>query len=238
MRAALGLYSLVLPLVLLGGSLTGSAPLGIMAVQWLCIAAPVVVLARVEGGLGTLRVTTRFAPGALAGAVLVGLSAWLVIVQLVVPVQEAIAPMPQELVRQLEEATTPDAAFILVLLAFVVTPAICEELLCRGALLHAFLPRLGPTRAVLLSSLLFALLHLSFYRLLPTLLLGVLFAVITLRSGSVVPAMVAHALNNLSVVLVGHLPALRAALEAQPLPATGVAVGALTFGLWLATRKR
>jgi sodium transport system permease protein len=85
--------------------------------------------------------------------------------------------------------------FYVVFLLFAVTPAICEELLFRGLLLSG-LRKLGPTAAVALSALLFGLAHASVYRLLPTAFLGVVIGVTRLRTRSILPGMIIHALNN------------------------------------------
>lgn len=89
----------------------------------------------------------------------------------------------------------------LLLLCLAVAPAICEELLCRGTLLAGLRRGLGPVGAVLISSFLFAVLHLSPYRFLPQFSAGVILALLTLRSGSLVPAMLLHALHNTGMVL-------------------------------------
>jgi membrane protease YdiL (CAAX protease family) len=93
----------------------------------------------------------------------------------------------------------------LVLLAAAVTPAICEELLCRGPVLAGLRRALGPTGAVIISALLFAALHQSPFRFVPQALLGVMLAVLTLRTGSVAPAMVVHALHNGALVVAASL---------------------------------
>ena len=51
----------------------------------------------------------------------------------------------------------------------------------------------------------FGLFHIDVYRLLPTALLGVMLSFITWRSGSLLPAIAAHFLNNAVLVLLGHL---------------------------------
>lgn len=245
MAAAIAVYVLCLGLTLVGGSLVGGSLGGITALEWVALALPVWVTARAAGRpsgrsagevLGVKIVHGR----ALAGATLVGISAWLVLVNLVLPLQEKVAPMPPELVRALEAVATPDAPLALTLAALALTPAICEELLCRGLLLGALLPRVGRAGAVLIAAALFAALHLSPYRFVPTFVLGVFFGAMTIGSGSVVPAMIAHALNNGAIVLMGHPAgaALRDALDARPAAATAGGVLVLTIGLALAVPKR
>jgi membrane protease YdiL (CAAX protease family) len=89
----------------------------------------------------------------------------------------------------------------LVILCIAVAPGICEELLCRGTLLSGLRRGLGPAGAVLISSFLFAVLHLSPYRFLPQFAVGVVLALLALRSGSILPGMMVHTLHNAGAVL-------------------------------------
>lgn len=71
-----------------------------------------------------------------------------------------------------------------------------EELLFRGALYRAFRERMGPGRAIVASAFLFAVVHADPAMLLPLFTLGVIFAWLTERSGSLVPSMLAHSFWN------------------------------------------
>ena len=82
------------------------------------------------------------------------------------------------------------------LLATVVVAPILEEALFRGVILRGFLLRYTPLRAVLLSALLFALLHANPWQLLGPFAIGVLLGWLVYRTRSLVTAMLAHALTN------------------------------------------
>ncbi len=116
--------------------------------------------------------------------------------------QTAHFPMPTdagglvELQRQLEALPV----WALVLLVGI-SPGITEELLFRGALLSGMRRDLSPVKVVLWQALLFAAAHGSVHRALPTALLGALFALVTLRTRSLFPAVVLHAVYNSIVVL-------------------------------------
>jgi ABC-2 type transport system permease protein/sodium transport system permease protein len=90
---------------------------------------------------------------------------------------------------------------VFVLFVFAITPAVCEEFFFRGFVLGS-LNRLSTVMAVVVSSLLFGLMHvltsnvLMVERFLPTALIGVLLAVIALRTGSIWPGMIFHAIHN------------------------------------------
>ena len=228
-KDALALYVFaVLGLLTVGGPLAGYGLAGLAASELLLIGLPAVVLARVRGDrLGW----TRPRGLQLLGAALVGASAWAFLVAAVLPLQERIAPTPPQLEKALAQAAS--GPIWAVLLAVALVPAVCEELLCRGAIAFAIRRRAGAPLAILASAALFAVLHGSPYRLVPTFLLGVAFGAIALSTGSVVPTMIAHALNNAAIVLVSDAPVVGDAIEAHPWPVAGVAVTSLTMGLSL-----
>lgn len=74
-------------------------------------------------------------------------------------------------------------------------PAICEEWAFRGFVLSGAL-RLPPARAALLTGILFAGMHLTLLRFLPLALLGTILSLAVLRTGSLLPGMIGHLLNN------------------------------------------
>lgn len=89
-------------------------------------------------------------------------------------------------------------AFILVI---AVLPAIGEELMFRVVVLQGLRRKYGTTASILISSALFALFHSSPDQTLFPFFLGLIFAFLTVRSGSAVPAMFMHFLNNLFSLL-------------------------------------
>lgn len=108
--------------------------------------------------------------------------------------------VPQD-VKQLGSAIAPGFRIALTLAVASIGPLV-EELLFRGVLLSALLRRLRAIWAVLASAVLFALVHLPelhwlWYALPNLALLGVALAWLRLRSGSLWPAVIAHACNNL-----------------------------------------
>ena len=79
-------------------------------------------------------------------------------------------------------------------------PALCEEIFCRGYLLSGLRGRGRTSFAIIASAVLFGILHLDPGRLLTTTCLGALLAVVVIRSGSILPAMLLHFLNNATAV--------------------------------------
>jgi membrane protease YdiL (CAAX protease family) len=108
---------------------------------------------------------------------------------------------------------------VLVGLAVALAPAVCEELVFRGLLLRAFTHRLGPATGVLLSSMLFGLIHVDPPQAAGALVLGLVLGWVTYRAGSLWPAMAAHAANNALAVVVAR--------TTEPEPLTSVSLDGL-----------
>jgi sodium transport system permease protein len=115
------------------------------------------------------------------------------------------------------------------LLCLALVPGICEELLCRGTLLSGLSRGTGRMWGIALSSFLFASLHLSPYRFMPQLVLGVVLALLALRYRSVIPCMVLHAGHNAGVLLIDHAGGSAWLADQRPLALLGVGI----LGLWL-----
>ena len=114
------------------------------------------------------------------------------------------APEMMELNEELAEAIShPNLLINLFVVAML--PAVCEEVLFRG-MIYKGLENEGknPRRAIILSGILFGIMHLDFFRMLPTALLGIGLAYIVYNSGSIFLAMLVHFLNNGIVVMVQH----------------------------------
>ena len=77
-----------------------------------------------------------------------------------------------------------------------ILPGLCEEFAFRGVLMHALHRRFAPWTLAAVVALVFGLFHLTFYRVLPTAYLGFFLGVITLATGSLIPAILVHIGNN------------------------------------------
>ncbi|MBN1788631.1 MAG: CPBP family intramembrane metalloprotease [Sedimentisphaerales bacterium] len=94
------------------------------------------------------------------------------------------------------------------------TRGIWEEVFFRGIILAMFMRLYRQRRAVLLSSFLFAVVHLNPMALNPEMIvdtvslffMGLLFIYIILKSGSLLPAIVFHYLHDIFVLLVQNAP--------------------------------
>ncbi len=87
-----------------------------------------------------------------------------------------------------------------VVVAFAILPAVTEELLFRGVVVSEY-ERYGPGFAIVLSALTFAMSHFNFARLPVYFLSGVILALVLYATRSLVAAMILHAVNNVSVLV-------------------------------------
>ena len=87
------------------------------------------------------------------------------------------------------------------ILAIAIVGPVLEELLFRGAITKALLQQYNPTKAILISALLFGV-HINPAQILPAFLIGILLAWTYYKTGSLIPCIFMHILNNsLSVYL-------------------------------------
>ena len=87
--------------------------------------------------------------------------------------------------------------FVLVLLVMTIMPAIGEELYFRGLIFGSLRHRYSAVWAIVISSVIFGMFHLSLVKIIPTGMLGACFAYVAYSSGSIYIGMFLHFFNNL-----------------------------------------
>jgi sodium transport system permease protein len=115
--------------------------------------------------------------------------------------------LAQELARMRahEGASTGLSHFWLMLnytLSLGVLVPVCEGVAFRGLILAGLWRRFRPWTAVLLSSFLYALYHANVFQFLPAFVLGVVLALFTIRSRSVLPGIVFHCVHNSVIIII------------------------------------
>ncbi|MEM7019246.1 MAG: type II CAAX endopeptidase family protein, partial [Pseudomonadota bacterium] len=136
---------------------------------------------------------------AVFGAIVIGLSAWLA-----VSWTAQIIPVPPEFAEELIKMLgldTPQYSIVAQLVLLALLPAICEEFAFRGMLLSAFLKHFSPPVAIFCTALCFGLAHMSLYRFIPTLVLGLILGYAVWQTRSIWVGVIIHALNNGILVL-------------------------------------
>jgi sodium transport system permease protein len=118
---------------------------------------------------------------------------------------DQLFPIPDVIKAGLGEmlGKIPDLGTAVLFLAII--PAICEELAFRGFILSGLEHDFKPWLAILISAFLFGFLHVLlslFQQLFNASLLGIVLGLLAIRSRSILPGIVFHAINNgLAIVL-------------------------------------
>ncbi len=99
--------------------------------------------------------------------------------------------------------STKGFAIVGVLFTVALLPAVFEELVFRGVLLHGLQKNFSPVAAILLCGGLFAFYHQRPEQTLYQFACGATYALLALRAGSILPTVLAHFVNN-TVIIVLH----------------------------------
>ena len=177
---------------------------GLLISQWGGFLGLVWLFARItRRPLADVIVLRRPRPAALAGAACIGMSCWIILGILA----DRLMPPPREVVENIRHLIRPpgeERPLWLSIFALGVTPAICEEALFRGPILRGLRHQLPAGLACVLTGILFGVLHGDVWRFVPTALLGTLLSWMALTSGSIVPSMVSHIVNNVTLIVLGY----------------------------------
>ncbi|MFN1836241.1 lysostaphin resistance A-like protein [Balneola sp. MJW-20] len=112
------------------------------------------------------------------------------------PAPEFMAEMQETMAEMISSFLKTDNALLLGVFHIGVVPAICEEIMYRGYVMRALEKSWGITAAILISGFIFGAYHLQITNLLPLATLGIFMAYVTYLSDSLIPAIVAHFINN------------------------------------------
>ena len=93
------------------------------------------------------------------------------------------------------------AGSILYFISVAIVPPIIEEFVFRGTILGTIRKYYGDTLAIIVSSVLFGFAHANFLQTPVTFLTGLVLGWIVVKTGSIIPAMILHFLNNAIAVI-------------------------------------
>lgn len=122
---------------------------------------------------------------------------------------DAVYPMSEEYREFFEVFLRADSTgeFIILLVVAAIIPGICEEITFRGVIHEGIRATYGPSAAIVVTSILFALIHLSPWNFLSLICMGVFLGLLREKTGSIWPGAVAHAVNNaLALTLITVAP--------------------------------
>lgn len=92
------------------------------------------------------------------------------------------------------------------LFVIAAAPAVCEEMLFRGVILHSLKAKYRVSSAILITAALFGIFHMSLVKFIPTGLLGLALCIVVWWTDSIYPAMLMHFINNAISVAVMYYP--------------------------------
>jgi sodium transport system permease protein len=104
--------------------------------------------------------------------------------------------LPQGAGQILQMMNDPAIPLWLTFAAFAVVPALCEELAFRGFILSGLARRGRTALAVVLSSLAFGVMHMVPQQVFNAALMGLVLGLLAVRSGSLLPCVLFHLVNN------------------------------------------
>ncbi len=123
--------------------------------------------------------------------------ATVVISMLILTVQTKFLPYSEEYAKQMQLMVMPPGRPLWqIVLVAAMMPALCEEIFFRGVLQGILKKNLPKEKLIIVIGILFGIFHLSMFRIIPTGLLGILLAYLTLASGSIFPSMCLHFMHN------------------------------------------
>ena len=143
--------------------------------------------------------------GVLCGVCLLASGLWVIAFEVLKVLSDfGFGAISIERAEGLEEAKEQFASipFWMIFVTSALAPALAEEFFFRGYVLSAFRNRIAPLRAVLYSALIFGLFHvingsvLSLERFFPTTLLGLALGFVAIRTHSLWPGVLLHAIHN------------------------------------------
>ena len=120
------------------------------------------------------------------------------------PIFESIFPMSKENYQQTIQSIISSP--IVSLIDFCIFAPILEELLMRGFILNGLSVNYGIIVALLISSILFALLHFNIAQIIPSFICGIILGLIYLYTGSILSCIFAHMGYNLISYIMIILP--------------------------------
>jgi membrane protease YdiL (CAAX protease family) len=146
-----------------------------------------------------------------------------------VPAPDFMVEMQESMMEVITKFLNSENALVLGILHIGMVPAICEEVMYRGYIQRSFEKNWGIWAAIIVSGFIFGAYHLQINNILPLSFLGIMFAYLTYISDSLIPAMVAHFVNNGGQVIASSFyPAM---LEQTITPETEIPWNLIVFSI-------
>ncbi len=99
---------------------------------------------------------------------------------------------------------TSTSGFIVAIVSLAILPSISEELIFRGVVYNG-LQKLGKKKAIVLSAIIFALMHLSIQQTFYQIIIGLILAYAVYITGGLIVSIVMHFTNNFIIIVMGYI---------------------------------
>ena len=151
----------------------------------------------------------NFAPLGWVKLMFICIFSTIAVAYVIEPIVSLLPPMPQRL-EDAMKAMLEDCPMWVTLLSVSIYAPLFEEWLCRGIVLRGLLNRnVSPAKAIVISSVFFAILHMNPWQAIPAFLLGSLFGYIYYKTGSLKLTMLMHCTNNTMAALLSKVSAFK-----------------------------
>jgi sodium transport system permease protein len=147
--------------------------------------------------------------------------------QLVVGKIYELPPQVHSLLEAVQKKLTESESIWVVLLLIALLPAVCEELAYRGFILSGLWRPGHRWRAILLSSLLFAVAHSIMQQQVNAFLLGLVLGYLAIQAGSIWPCIAYHFVHNTTTYLATDSGLLETILESDLYAGSAIFAGTL-----------
>ena len=177
---------------------------GILITEFILIAIPTIIYVKAIGA--SIKKELRFNSLSLTDALLVVvafISAYFVAVFINLIGQILISMMGNLIVPDIPFATDP-TEYIVLLFIIAGSAGICEEILFRGFILRAY-EKLGMWPGIIITALLFSILHLNIQNILAPFFLGIVLGFVVYKTNSIFAGIIGHFTNNAISVTWGYV---------------------------------
>jgi len=132
------------------------------------------------------------------GAIMLALIGLGVLVSNIPVAVDRVYPMSKDYLELFEKFLRADSTgeLILLLIVAAVVPGICEEVAFRGLIQSGIQRTYGTKAGIIITSLLFAVIHLSPWNFLALIAMGLFLGILREKTGSIWPGALAHTVNN------------------------------------------
>lgn len=178
--------------------------LGLLVTEYVLILIPNIIFIKIKG-LSLKRVLrlNRFSFKQFIYTILIVLFSYPIAVFLNLIVLNIINVFTDFIPTSVPMPVTPQELFISFLIIGV-TPGICEEVMFRGTMISGY-ESTGYRKSIIITSLLFGIFHFNITNLVGPTFLGIILAVIAIKSNSIYLPIIGHTLNNTIALLIGYI---------------------------------